>query len=238
MFSICKRYISIPNTFWRVKCFNIHYFFANLLSYLLPNTLELAFERSWILKEFTKLRQGSGGTCFITVQQNFKKVWKTKLLLQIYIKIDGLSCHSSSKCGFLSNECICEVTYNLQEMQKRLTKSDLMSSIQIAGCVERIDDNCDSYLYTKGHGSSLLEIYRRGLEVPGDTISQFFIYVTFYQASEIICCIYFTNILMIASDIYRLDINRNRGLILNNYYKFMIAKYIPKKQKSTYAKSF
>lgn len=113
-----------------------------------------------------------------------------------------------------------------------------MSSIQIAGCVERIDDNCDSYLYTKGHGSSLLEIYRRGLEVPGDTISQFFIYVTFYQASEIICCIYFTNILMIASDIYRLDINRNRGLILNNYYKFMIAKYIPKKQKSTYAKNF
>ena len=100
-------------------------------------------------------------------------------------------------------------------MQKRLTKSDLMSSIHIAGYVERIDDNCDSYLYTKEHGTSLLEIYRRGLKAPGGTISQFVIYVTFYQASEIICCIYFTNILITVSDICRLDINRNRGLILN-----------------------
>ena len=215
MFSLCKRYISIPNTLRRVKRFNIHYLFANLLSYLLTNILELAFERSWILKEFTKLRLGSEGTCFITVEQFFKKVWKTKLLLQIYIKIDGLSCHSSSKCGFLSNESICEVTYKLLEMQKRLTKSDLISSIHIAGYVERTDDNCDSYLYTKEHGSSLLEIYRRGLKAPGNTISQLVIYVTSYQASEIICCIYFTNILMIVSDIYRLDINRNRGLILN-----------------------
>ena len=99
-------------------------------------------------------------------------------------------------------------------MQKRLTKSDLMSSIHIAGYVERIDDNCDSYLYTKEHGSSLLEIYRRG-KAPGGTISQFVIYVTFYQASEIICCIYFTNILITVSDICRLDINRNLGLILN-----------------------
>ena len=89
-----------------------------------------------------------------------------------------------------------------------------MSSIHIAGYVERIDDNCDSYLYTKEHGSSLLEIYRRG-KAPGGTISQFVIYVTFYQASEIICCIYFTNILITVSDICRLDINRNLGLILN-----------------------
>ena len=173
-----------------------------------------------IEKEFSKLVQGSGGTYFITVQQILEKVVirNTKLLLQIGNEIDSLSCNSYSKCGFLLNESICEIIKNLPDLQKSLTKTVLMSLIYIAGYVEKKDDNCDSYVYATEYGNYLHELSREELNVPGDTIDQFAIYgyIFFYQVSEITCCKSFTRILMIVSDIYRLDVNRNHGFILSN----------------------
>ena len=83
------------------------------------------FTSDLIEKQFNKLRQGSGGTYFITVQQILEKVVirKTKLLLKIGFEIDGLSCHSCSKCGFLLNESIFEVINILPELQKTQRKS-------------------------------------------------------------------------------------------------------------------
>ena len=83
------------------------------------------FTSDLIEKQFNKLSQGSGGTYFITVQQILEKVVirKTKLLLKIGFEIDGLSCHSCSKCGFLLNESIFEVINILPELQKTQTKN-------------------------------------------------------------------------------------------------------------------
>ena len=57
---------------------------------------------------FGKLRQGSGGTYFITVQQVLEKVCihKAKLLLQLRVDItDLIDCgHACAKCGYLPNE--------------------------------------------------------------------------------------------------------------------------------------
>ena len=54
--------------------------------------------------------------------------------------------------------------------------------------------------------------------IPGDTISQFVIYeyIVLYPVLKITCCTSFTNVLMIISDNYCLDVNRNHGLILSN----------------------
>ena len=86
-------------------------------------------------KEFSKLRQGSGGTYPVIVQQILEKVTirKTKPLLQVCTETDGLWCHSCSKCWFLLNESTCEVIDNLPELQKSLAKNALMSFIYIAG---------------------------------------------------------------------------------------------------------
>lgn len=57
-------------------------------------------------KQFDKLRQGCGGTYFITVQQILEKVEiaKKKLLLNLDMNIDGFSVHSIGKCGYLLHE--------------------------------------------------------------------------------------------------------------------------------------
>ena len=73
---------------------------------------------------FGKLRQGSGGTYFITVQQVLEKVciYKAKLLLQLRVDItDLIDCgHACAKCGYLPNEDICEMLSKLPELEKIL----------------------------------------------------------------------------------------------------------------------
>ena len=59
-------------------------------------------------KMFGKLRQGSGGTYFVNVQQVLQKVTKrkTKLCLDLGVNIEEMEdiCgHSCEKCGYLMN---------------------------------------------------------------------------------------------------------------------------------------
>ena len=86
------------------------------------------FSSNPIEKMFGKLRQGSGGTYFINVQQVLQKVAirKTKLCLDLNMDIDGLesvpSEHACQKCKFILNTESSNVFDNLPELEKREQK--------------------------------------------------------------------------------------------------------------------
>ena len=79
------------------------------------------YTTDYLEKMFGKLRQGSGGTYFITVQQVLEKVciYKAKFLLQLCADItDLIDCgHACAKCGYLPNEDICEMLSKLPELE-------------------------------------------------------------------------------------------------------------------------
>ena len=80
------------------------------------------FTTDYLEKEFGKLRQGSGGTYFIIVQQIMEKVAikKTKLLLNLNIDVSdfNLECgHSCASCGFFPTEDMCSIMDKFPEFE-------------------------------------------------------------------------------------------------------------------------
>ena len=103
---------------------------VDLCKYLLTTTgfqyvLIGKFTTDHLEKQFGKLRQGSGGTYFITVQGILEKVgiMKTKLLLQLGTDVNDFNVelgHSCAKCSFLLTEEMCEVFHNLTQLEETL----------------------------------------------------------------------------------------------------------------------
>ena len=104
-------------------------------------------------KLFGKLRQGSGGTYFISIQQVLEKVTidRTKLLLKFEKSSDVLanlgSDHSCPKCKFLPSEGICNIIDNLPALYNSLTVDIKMSLVYIAGYIICEDENPDDNFY-------------------------------------------------------------------------------------------
>ena len=72
------------------------------------------FSSFFLEKEFRKLRQGSGGTYFITVQKVIEKynISKSSPLLKLNVKIDEFnveSGHECSSCDYLIDEEAAEI---------------------------------------------------------------------------------------------------------------------------------
>ena len=91
-------------------------------------------------KEFSKLRQGSGGTYFITTQQVLEKVniSKTRFLLKLSnISAVDLSQmergHCCSKFAFVLDERMCEIIDCLPQMQPSVSVGSMMGLVYIAG---------------------------------------------------------------------------------------------------------
>ena len=85
-------------------------------------------------KKFGKLRQGCGGTYFITVQQMLEKVGisKRKLLLNLDLNIDVFSIfsiHSRDQCGYILDEDKCNILDNLSDLEKKLPSDVTMALI-------------------------------------------------------------------------------------------------------------
>ena len=108
-------------------------------------------------KEFSKLRQESGGAYFISVQQALNKIEirKTKLALDlksdIFYTKDKSSSHNCSKCFFTLNVDLCEVIDKLPKIEADLSSDIKMSLVYVSGYVSRYDDDFDDthFLYLK-----------------------------------------------------------------------------------------
>ena len=79
----------------------------------------------------------------------------------------------------------------------------------------------DIYFYYEIYGNYLMDVNHAGLKIPGDTICQFTIYsyIIFHEVADLSGCSSFCNILILISEMYDFDINRNHGVILSNIIK-------------------
>ena len=176
-------------------------------------------------KQFGKLRQGSGGTYFITVQQIIEKVsiHKAKLLLRLNVDVDQFNVepgHSCSKCGFLMNDNMCTVFDKLPELENSIPIDAKMALVYVAGYVVRKSDNeiDDTYLYYEKYGSFTQDLDRGGLKTASDSVCQwvFYGYILFREIADLVCRKSLCNILMMVSDSYQFNMERSNGLSFSN----------------------
>jgi hypothetical protein len=174
-------------------------------------------------KEFSKLRQGSGGTYFVTVQQILEKVaiHKTKLLLKLDcdMNFNVESGHSCDKCSYLANEKVCDVLDNLHQMENSIPPDTKNALVYIAGYITRKDEcEDDTNYYYQRYGSFTDEINRGGLKLPGDSICQwtFFSYVIFHMVAGETCRKSLSNLLMLISELHNFNLTRRHASIMSN----------------------
>ena len=129
-------------------------------------------------KYFGKLRQGSGGTYFITAQAVLEKtrIINTKLLLQLGAGIDGKAGHSCEICTRKLNEKESEIMDNLMELENSIPRETMLSLVYMAGYIERNneegDDEDDTTFYYQKYPEYFDALNRGELKVPTDQIVQ------------------------------------------------------------------
>ena len=140
-------------------------------------------------KCFSKLRQGSGGTYFISAQSVLEKVsiQKTKLLLQHEIALDSEPGHQCQICLRPLNEEECEIVDSLSALEEKLKSDTMMTLVYIAGYVVRHDDiDSSSVSYYEQYRAYFDSVNRGGLRVPNDDIVQWaaFCFILFNTISK------------------------------------------------------
>ena len=141
-------------------------------------------------KTFGKLRQGSGGTYFITVQSIVEKIriQRAKLCVQLGVDIEGSAAHECGNCKRKLSEIETEVFDALPELEDKLNEDTMLSIIYIAGCIEKKarGEESDTKEYFKRYSSYFDALNRGQLCEPGDNVTQWtiFCFILFKQLSE------------------------------------------------------
>ena len=174
---------------------------VDLARHLLTTTHQFVmlglFTTDHLEKQFGKLRQGSGGTYFITAQQVMEKwaIHKAKIYLRdvdndmLVFEKSISSGHACEKCNFYLNEDLCTIFDLLPELEMSLSDDVKMTLVYIAGYVSRHEDNSHEgyFAYYKYYGSYLQEHNRGGLKIPRDCICQWviFAYILFHEVADL-----------------------------------------------------
>ncbi|XP_066911172.1 uncharacterized protein [Clytia hemisphaerica] len=183
-------------------------------------------------KEFGKLRQGSGGTYFITAQQVLEKldIKKTKLLLKLNVDLSVLRAepgHCCDKCFFALDRDGISLLNQLEEEEMSIPVKTKMSLIYMAGYVARKDEMSEQELfdatmfYAQKYGKYLHELDRGGLKIPTDTICQWtmFSYIMFNHIRHLVCRTSLSDVLMSIAHTYAFgSITKNNAMILSNIF--------------------
>ena len=183
-------------------------------------------------KEFGKLRQGSGGTYFISVQQCIEKlhIKHSSLLLRQNANIESIDVpagHHCSSCNYQLSEDAAEVFDNLETLEFSLSDEVKMSLIYIAGYVTRKDTEiCDSDLlncttfYFQKYGKYTDSIDRGGLNIPLDHACQWsiFCFVLFYTVKENVCRNSLKRLFMLVSEFYLFGMEERHATTLSNIF--------------------
>ena len=193
-----------------------------------------SFSTDLLEKEFSKLRQGSGGTYFITVKQILEKVniVKAKLLLKLNNQtVNDLyemeSGHFCGKCSFKLTEKVCDILDCLPEMQSSICNDSMMGLVYKAEYLVAKEGQIhqgDSYFYYDKYGGYTAYLNRGGLHTPGDFVCQWVIYsyVMFHEVVQHCCRKSLCKVLTIIAELYDLTIHdryppRLANILFNNY---------------------
>ena len=155
------------------------------------------FSSDKIEKEFGKLRQGAGGTYFITVRDVLQKTAIKHTQLALELEIIDLNTkdvgHVCDKCNRLLSPEECDVfdcltdSSNLDELEEVLDESSKMGLVHIAGYVERKEDEDkehETFNYYEKYGNFTSHINRGGLHKPDDSTSQW-VFMCYYLFSVV-----------------------------------------------------
>ena len=203
------------------------------------------FSTDSLEKEFSKLRQGSGGTYFTTVQLILEKVniSKAKLMLKLSetaaAELRQMETgHCCEKCCFVLNEKMCDIMDCLPDMQASISKDSMMGLVYIAEYATAKDksdcDTEDSHFYYDKYGSFTEYLNRGGLHVPGDSVCQWVIYsyVMLHEVANHCCRKSLCKVLQTTSDLYELNIKNTYLLRLSNiFFNNYCSLYSPKSTK-------
>lgn len=208
---------------------------VELCRYLLETTHDYVllgdFSTDPLEKEFGKLRQGSGGAYFLTVQAIMEKltIKKTKLLLKLNADLDNIivdNGHQCDQCGYLLDDNTIKVFDDLQSSEQKIEKETKMSLCHIAGYVTRHDVltdeelfNCTSFYFQK-YGTYTKTLDRGGMNVPTDKACQwtFFCFAMFNSVKNLVCRKSLANIMMMVSETYGFEMQRHHANILCNIF--------------------
>ena len=176
-------------------------------------------------KCFSKLRQGSGGTYFITakcVVENVR-IQHAKLALQLDMDIEGNHGHSCSTCLRKLTEGESEIVDSLIELEKSIHKDTLLSLVYISGYVQKGDKGVhfdDTNIYYNKYGDYIDALNRGGLKVPSDTVVQWaiFCFILFTQLSGTYCRTFLVEQFLTVSQKFAFSITTKQCRILANIF--------------------
>ena len=186
-------------------------------------------------KEFSKLRQGSGGTYFINVQQITEKANINRAKLLLALKTDKtildaeLPGHACSKCNFTleSDEKACETVDTLETLEASIPSETKSVLVYIAGYVTRKDPELDEQsqleqtnFYFQKFGSYTESLDRGGLNIPSDRACQWTIlcYILFNVVKASVCQLSFMKIAMTLSEEFKFQMEERHARILSNIF--------------------
>ena len=190
------------------------------------------FTSDFIEKEFSKLRQGLGGTYFITVQQILEKVnmKKTSLLLSLNADVNTLdtpSGHQCSSCHYNLDEDGIEIFDNLETLENSLAIDTKMGLVHIAGYVTRNDpDTSEEELfdvttfYYEKSGGYTEQLDRGQLNIPTDCAVQWslFSFIIFQCVKDSVCRSSLSKIFSRISEHYKFGMTSHHSRILSNIF--------------------
>lgn len=185
-------------------------------------------------KEFSKLRQGSGGTYFINVQQVVEKSNVNRAKLLLALKTDKSlfnaedSGHFCTDCSFKieSDEKACETVDNLELLEDSVSSETKSVLVYIAGYVTRNDPEVDesqlgqTTFYYEKFGAYTDSLDRGGLRTPSDQACQWtiFCFILFSVVKDFVCRKSFCGMAMTLSDIFQLGMEDRHARILSNIF--------------------
>ena len=154
-----------------------------------------------IEKAYGKLRQGSGGTYFLTAQHVLEKlnISKTKLLLKLNADVANLNVstgHECEKCNFRPDDETTGLFENLSTLEERMCLETKMSLVHMAGYVTRNDEEETeenllemTTFYFQRYGDYTKELDRGFLNIPSDCACQwtFYCYILFNSVKDRVC---------------------------------------------------
>ena len=155
------------------------------------------FSTGLLEEEFGKLRQGSGGTYFINVQQCIEKLYikQTSLLLNQNVNIDEFDVNPGHQCTSYDYK-LCdegsEIFDNLENLEPDLSNEIKMALVYKAGYIKRNDNQpsaCENNFYYEKYEKYTNLIDRGKQKVPSDHTCQwlFFCFILFHTKVTFLC---------------------------------------------------
>ena len=185
-----------------------------------------------IERAYGKLRQGSGGTYFLSVQQVMEKldINKTKLLLRLNVDVSNLdvnSGHECDKCVYQLDDEATAVFDNLSALEDKISRETKMSLVHMAGYVTRKDEEKSeenllgmTTFYFQQYGDYTRSLDGGGLNYPDDFACQwtFFCFTLFNTVKDKVCRKSLSSLFMLVSEQHSFGMQRHHAYILSNIF--------------------